>query len=528
MRSRLSQLRTEAGVALVTVLLIGMALSVLASAAAFTTVQELRAGGDDRRSSAALAYAEAGIDRMIEYIRSGLVTWNDLRLAGCSDGSGVRPPLTLPQGSGTGTVGDFDNGTFTVELEVYAFSSDPALRVPPGSCPANPSASKSPRFGNFYFAITSTGTHPSATRVIRQIVKIGVLGLPIGIFADNVTASGTPGFDGISMVSPNDILGRSKMAFRGTDTYYTLNDFWPGQYTAAEGAANIPAAVHSLGTIYLQSSGSAKPEHSVSGSPGPLNCTANKTSAAGGEAPGTPGQSQFDQSGYQVGGFIPDGSTCAPTWAGSPVEAPPSSEIQDLSSVTPKPELSDQDYLTLRATAKRHGLYCSVNLAGTAENCTRLGEAWLPSPVKTTGTDVGDIEVTQADVDFVLAEQKTFVAYFEFANNTTIETNDVHWKATVGPCSSEPELNKSVIAVVRNGNFSMIGGGLLNGAVFVPEGSVFTAGGAKINGTVIAERFDNRGNANFTLNDPYAGCWLENIPGPFLSVGLENWAELDR
>ena len=515
-----SRMRDETGIALVTVLLIGMALSALASAAAFTTVQELRAGGDDRRSSAALAYAEAGIDRMIEYIRSGLVTWNDLRLAGCNDGSGVRPPLMLPQGTGSGTVGDFDNGTFTVELEVYEFSSDPALRVPPGSCPADPSASKSPRSGDFYFAITSTGTHPAATRVIRQIVKVGVLGLPIGIFADNVTASGTPGFDGISMVSPNDILGRSKMAFKGTDTYYTLNDFWPGE----SATINVPAAVHSLGTIYLQSSGSAKPEHSVTGSPGPLNCTANKTSAAGGEEPGTPGQSQWDQSGYQVGGPIPNGSTCAPTWAGTPVEAPPTSEIRDLASVTPKPELSDQDYLTLRATAKRHGLYCSISALGLEESCTRLGEAWLPSPVQAGG----DIEVTQTDVDTVLAEHKTFVAYFEYADGSVIDTNDVNWKATVGPCSSDPDLNRSAIVVVRNGNFAMTGGGLLNGAVFVPEGSVFTAGGSKINGTIIAERFDNRGNANFTLNDPYAGCWLENIPGPFLSVGLENWAELDR
>lgn len=516
MKFSLVRLKDEAGIALVTVLLVGMALTALASAAAFTTVQELRAGGDDRRSAAALAYAEAGIDRMIEYIRSGLLTWNDLRLAGCSDGTGVRPPLTLPPGTGTGNVGDFDNGTFTVELEVYAFDALASERVPPGSCPADPASTKNPRGGNFYFAITSTGTHPAATRVLRQIVKVGVLGLPIGIFADNVSASGTPGFDGISMVSPNDILGRSKMAFRGTDTYYTMNDFWPGQSTTT----NVPAAVHSLGTIYLQSSGSAKPEHSVTGSPGPLNCTANKTSAAGGETPGTAGQSQFDQSGYQVGGPIPSGSKCS-NWMGSPSAAPPTSEIRDLASVTPKPELSDQDYLTLRSTAKRHGLYCKITALGVQEGCTRLGEPWVGGVGRT-------ITVDQDDVDAVLAVNKTFVAYIEYADGTVLDINDVKWNATVGPCSADPDLNKSAIVVVRNGNFVMEGNLLLNGALFVPEGSVETSGGATINGTVIADRFDNRGSASFSLNNPYAGCWLENIPGPFLSVALDSWAELDR
>lgn len=518
----LSCLRDQRGVAMVTVMLVGAVLSAVATVAAFSTVQELRASGDDRRGSAALAYAEAGIERMVEYIRSGKVTWNDIRLAGCFDGTRTRPPLQLPSGSLGGAVGD-GSGSFIVELSVFRYSTDATLRLPPGSCPADPDTTSIPR-GTFYFAITSRGTHPAATRVIRQVVGIGALGLPVGIFAQNVHVHGTPSMSSISVVTPNDVFGREKMGFTGTDPYYRLKDFWPQLAGSSDGELSIPAAVHSMGSLYLKDQAQNGAEHpNAKGNPTTLNCSATNR--------GTPGQSMWDQSGPDIGGEIPLGTPACSNWTGTPAGPPPSSELEDLEPVTPRPELSDQDYLTLRNTAMQDGLYCKVATDNT-KTCTKMGAAWIPGG---NNANAAQITVDHAAVNDpttgVLARHKTFVAYFEYENGsstTQIEQNVIKWDAAVGPCSSDPEQNRSVVAVVRNGSFRVESGVTVNGAFFVPEGTMTTTGGATINGTIIAKNFDNRGGANFSLDSGGEDCWLQNMPGPFLSVNPAAWSEIDR
>lgn len=505
----LERLRDQRGVAMVTVLFVGATLTAMASAATFATIQEFRASGDDKRGAEALAYAEAGIDRMVEYLRSGQVTWNDMRLAGCSDGTEVRPPLKLPTGDAGGNVGDLARGTFDVELVVSSLDADPAKRVPPGSCPADPTSTDSPR-GNFYFAITSTGSHPAATRVLRQSIQVGVLGLPIGIFAQNVTAGGTPVMDGISLISPNNIYGREQIAFKGTDYYYFLKDFWPSM----SGSVRAPAAVHTSGAIYLKQNSTNQQEHPSKETPNTLNCSANRTGGGAGDV----GQSMWDQSGPKIGGDIPPTTPKCSGWVGTQEGPPPTSALEDLSSVTPKPDLSDQDYLTLRGSARQYGLYCKIATGG-AKTCFKNGAPWIPG---------GNIGVSQTDTNDVLAQSKTFVAYFEYEDGTSVSSNDISWSATVGPCSSDPDLNKSAIIVVRNGNFNLAGGFNINGALFVPEGAVVSAGNSSVNGTIIAKTFDNRGFGRFTMNDPEPGCWLKNIPGPFLQVAPQSWSELDR
>ena len=44
-------MRNQSGVAMVTVLLVAMVMTVVASAAAFSTINELKAGQDDRQGS---------------------------------------------------------------------------------------------------------------------------------------------------------------------------------------------------------------------------------------------------------------------------------------------------------------------------------------------------------------------------------------------------------------------------------------------------------------------------------------------
>lgn len=488
----------ERGVAMVTVLLIGAALTALTSVATFATINELRASLDDRKASEAVAIAEAGIDRMLEYIRSGDVTWNDIRLAGCTVNGITYPPVRVESPAEQGTLGS--DRWFDVELTVYDVDNPAPDRLPPGACAGRTTAINGPV--DLYFAITSEGHHPTATRVLRQLIVIDAVELPVGIFADRADANGSPSMNTISLISRTVITGREKIAFVGNDPYYKKGTFWPG-IDAARANEPKPAAAHALGPIYLKSDNQT---NQVEHKPGfPLNCTAN-----GGA--GTAGQSQWDQSGD--GGLIATVTPCA-AGQGAP---PPTSKFtpDDIARVTPNPRLTDQDYFALRETARRTGLYCLFKANGT-EECKRAGVAWTPN-----GT------VNQADVDVVTNapnSNRTFVAYFEYENAANrLTSNLVHFKAGVSPCSENPALNKFMVLVVRNGSFQTEGSALVNGFFMVPEGVYSHQGTATINGTIIAERFQNLGNGSFQLDE----CWLNNMPGPFLDISPSGWQEIDR
>src|SRR5687768_4057219 len=91
------RLAGERGVAMVTVLMVAAVLTVVSSTAAFITVQEFRAGTDDRRAGKALATAEAGIDRAMLWIRSFQLPWKDIVLSGCTEtATGVAYPSQGP------------------------------------------------------------------------------------------------------------------------------------------------------------------------------------------------------------------------------------------------------------------------------------------------------------------------------------------------------------------------------------------------------------------------------------------------
>jgi hypothetical protein len=507
--------RSESGVAMVTVLFVGAALTAVASAAAFTTVREFRAGSEDRKASEALAIAEAGIDRIVEKVRGGSLDWGKLRLAGCNDGHTDHSHPTLITNGRVGV------GTFDARFEVFNPAATGDARFPPAACTASPTNPRSPsaRVDQF-FAITSVGTHPDARRVVRQVIRIGDIGLPVGVYADSVKANGSPDFNGISLLSDKDVEGRDKMSFSGTDPFYFLNDFWPGQ----SATVNTPAAVHSLGTIYLKKLLRSTEEH-----PPSKACDAN--------APGgTVGQSIWDQSGR--GGAI--GGVCAApfTWPGSPTGAddppgpasgsfPPNSLIESLVGVTPKPALSDQDYLAIKNTAQREGLYCFISKTGV-QSCTRRGLTWSPGnlfSVTVKQTDTDDVLKGPDQVLNTTDDVRSFVAYFEYEDQSQAQgLNQVNWNASVSPCSDNQALHRSVVVVVRNGSYRGEGGHVVNGAVLVPEGTVTLQGGHTIHGTVIAKEVDLKGNSTFQLSP----CWVRNMPGPFLDLTPARWSEVDR
>jgi hypothetical protein len=298
----------------------------------------------------------------------------------------------------------------------------------------------------------------------------------------------------LSLVSPNNILGRDKIEFEGRDPYYTINDFYPDwDPTDAE---KIPAAAHAVGDITTSTgSPSERTEHK---SPGPNpNCTANAN-----------GQSVWD--GSRWGAPLTSGCAGQPI-AGGTTAAPPTSlfTTNDLNRVTPKPSLDDQDYQNLKEAAKASGLYCFIPTSGGA-TCLKEG---TPTTYKSVWQDGDTPTVSQ------------YVSYFEFEGGDPYATsNTVKWKAQVGPCSYDPDVNESNVMIIRNGSLSMQSGAVLTGAVILPEGQFDSQGEFTTHGTIIAQDFWLRGSASFLMSQ----CWVENMPTTFLDITPSKWTEVDR
>lgn len=495
----------ERGVAMITVLFVGAALTVVAATASFATIQELGITNDDRLSAQALAYAEAGIDRAIGGIRlgssaTGNISWLDMMLSGCGGGPpGGRPILSL-----TGSVG---NGRFVVEIQ---------RPVPLTSC--NASAVPFPNEAQDV-NITSTGTAGTASRTVRQEVRVGRTDVPIGLLTTsdvnvNGAGAGNPArIRRISLITEGNLLDRDFIAFEGFDPWYSQDDFYgngkeascrDGQ--ACTSATHLPAAAHSSKVITCAAGGqgnnpgpcgATKTEHDDDY---PVSCNANPR--------GTANQSAWDGS---INGAITDGTVAGITsCTGSNVGAPPTTKYPAPGkSAIPIPQLTEEDHENLKAQALTSGLYC------TPTKCRFKG-----GPEQNfTGTIAGNEAGWNTLPD-------NFTAYFDFpsAGYPQPPANSVTWGANVGPCSTTPDQNRSVIIVVRNGDFNVSGGTVLAGAVLAQQGDVSFAGGAGINGSVLARKLTMAGNANFTLDD----CALLNLLNPFLDVTPVRWLELDR
>lgn len=480
------RLQNERGVAMITVLLVGAVLTVTASAASFAVIQDLRAGRDDQKASGALAYAEAGADRLILEMRRGNVTWGRIRLAGCE---GEVPNGTAP----LAVAGDIDQGSYDAEMRIYnPDAANPADRLE-GACsdPARLALANDPRKLQ-HFAITSEGSHPASKRVIRQIITVKPKGLPIGIYADGVDGNGTASMNNLSLISKNDIAGRDKIAFQGRDPYYTLADFYPGLSETEQ----IPAAAHAAGELTFSAGPqSLRTEHKTPG-PNP-DCTANPS-----------GQSLWD--GSKWGAPISAGCAGQPI-AGGTTAYPPTTLFTsaDLSRVAPSPALTDQDYITLKESAKASGLYCYIPTSGSA-SCVKEG---APTTYKAVWQD-GDIPSTP-----------TYISYFEFDGGDPYDaSHTVKWDADVGPCSYDQNLNESTVLIIRNGSLSMQSGSVVTGAVILPEGRFDSQGTFTTHGTIIAQDFWLRGGANFQMSK----CWVDNMPTAFLNITPSKWTEVDR
>ena len=478
----MKRMRNQSGVAMVTVLLVGMVLTVVTTIAAFSTIKEIRSSTDDRNAAEALSYAEAGIDRFLRYIRVENVTWHKMIVAGCEKPGG----LVLPPG----VVGA---GTYEATMKVYEPnppSGNPADRMVPGACNYRASAPNDPT-GQF-FIITSKGVGASANRVVQQIIRISPLGLPIGIYAQAIEAGGTPNMSGISMFTEGRILGREKLDFSGSDPYYYMQDVFPDGVSGRSLTEHVPAAAHAIQGIFLKQNGT-QPEFPGPTAPTTRNCTADAN-----------GQSLWDSDGSAATGTVTAGCTGQ---TGYPVSSKFTPTIMD--KVRPH-QLSEQDHQALRDAAKTNGIYC---LIGGTTTCTLMGQ---PVSVPAIWQDANIAPLFAAGVN-------NFVAYFDFVSGDAL-SNSVKWHANVWGCNAtDPDASKSAVVVVRRGGLEFQSA-QVNGA-FIMDGELKYSGNPTLNGAIISQSgFRINGNANFSLD----ACWVKNMPGPFLTATPITWAEVDR
>lgn len=486
------RVRNELGVAMTTVMIMGATLTVLASTATFVTVQEFRAGTDERKSAEALAYAEAGIDRFMNFLTSSNPNYGQLVQAGCE-----QPVMALPKGS-------IGNGTFSVSMQVYdptASSAANRFPQPPssGACTTAPTGTRNktnPRKGQF-FLITSTGEHPASKRVVQQVVKVATRGLPIGLVGDSFNANGTPDVSGVTVISQGAVVGRDKLDLSGLDPYYTLGDFWPNATWSGGVSSESPApvAAHSVGGLKIGNNNAEFP-------PNP-NCNANKSNANK--------QSLWDSDGSAGSG--PVASTCASQPAGYTGAYPNTSKFtqEDYDRVAPE-DLSPEVDADLKRAAQQSGLYCFKPTSGSW-SCTRQGVVVGGDPV----TDVAPVFTSGA---------RNVVAYYEYqslsaANNVSFGDSSA-WTAPNG-CSNDPAVNRTLILRVKNGGVNMTGNTRINGAV-IADGAFDYTGSPTINGTVMAGDLRIRGTGYFTLD----ACWVANMPFTYLTVTPTQWSEVDR
>lgn len=473
-------LRGQSGVAMVTVLFVAAALTAVTSTAFFMSVEDLRAGSDDRRAAAALGYAEAGIDRFLLEFKALEWDWEEIVMSGC-DG-------TDPE-SISGTVG---GGSYRAEVR-------------PLVCPSSVPRPREPQ----RVAIFSTGEHPAARRVVRQVVRIEPKGLPVGLYANNVSASGRGSgvrVTNVSLVTPGSITKRDFLEFTGMDPWYTRHDFYPTHFTVPEEPGSLPAAAHAAGTITCSSRGpcgqSDTTEHSPDDNVAPnLNCTANA---------GVGQQAAWDGSGSDSAGLT-TGLVCAGAAVGDPPAPTSKFTAGDASRLAPSPQLDEGDIAALKLEAQTSGLYCKYDAAGKGFCDIRDRPRESRNVTSTFTTN----ELTKWGLT------GSYVAFFDMdGTNPKGSNNSISWNADVSTC----EEDEMATMIVPNGSADFSAGSALHGAVLAEKGRVSTTGGATILGTVIADEIDIRGTSNFILTD----CWIDKMSFLFLDVVPEQWSEIDR
>ncbi len=475
-RSSSRRPRGDAGIAMVVVIALTVVLGGIGATIALVASSNLSAVGLDRQSTDAQNVAEAGIAQAVAWIRGngvGRLTCSPScnPAAGQPDwGQGPHldaagPNLGIALGAAYGHLITQADGT-----QVRVWIEKQSAFAPP--------AKKTGLYTVHAAGKARASAGATGTRDVTEDVTVKPADFPIGVFAHTVAAGGNGGINYESLFSDSCIQGRSFQTFQGIDQYY-----------------GVPAAAHSAGAIVPKQNDACTQSNSIHSSSACNTTTQylNDTDAFGGNVVGT-----------ACGG---NGTLNGAPWLTTSKETSfaQMGKTYGFDASQTQIGLDNTQLDTLRATARRQGFYFTNTTAIPAVLQATNASTLYPHPVL-----FYDLKGASQGGEVDLKDLKGYSRSYPLAANNAGCTD------------------AGAVVIVQNGNVKLNGGTVLVASVFTgpnPYGQVAKAnGGGQLIGTLFADSIDMRGTADIYLDD----CFLQNLPGGLLEVGVGQFHENDR
>lgn len=480
--------RDEAGIGLITVILVMSVVGALSLTATALTVNNVDNTRRDRQALAALATSEAGVAQAILRLRTG----NLGALTCLEPAAGAVPGPTC-----TGATSSWTSATNPQQVRLDGVAGGcvatvECFKVWIGTVkPYSPRCAEQrltppqPCSGTYrVHALGVSGSGPGA-RKLAVDVKASPYSYPMGVFSElSFSGKGHVGIHAESLFTAGCMATRQDDAHSGSGTRFEYDsvagrsvlDLFYDQPTAAHAVGNVSTSNNSCGS----GSGGA-PVHLA----GPCNPTF-----------------RFDQDGSWTGASVlVPGDACYGKYVradGSVYPTTSKFSMADLQSYGYRPRgLTDAQYDALKTQAQASGTY---NMTAGSVNAalTNLLAAGVSSPV--LYWDNGDVSLSSGD----------FPAAFLRALDGT------------AGCTTN-----SVTVVVAGASLGYSGGNSgpsLVSAMFVPDGTLSGRGGFNTIGTLFAKTVDLAGNPDFHVDE----CFVNNPPGATLDVAVLSFREDDN
>ena len=477
----------DAGVGIVTVVLVMAVITALAITATKLTINNVGNAARDRQALAALATSEAGVAQAIAFLRTG-----NLGALKCPEPAPGAPLAPACKGPGPSWISatnpkqvrlDGAAGACTSSVDCFSVWIGTVQPYNPG-CPSRRATPPKPCTGVYRVHATGVSGNGPGARRLAVDVEASPYPFPIGVFAEGFSGSGNVGIHRESLFTNGCVINRQRDDTSGSGfqfEYDTANN-----RPILDIVYDQPAAAHSTNVITTS--------NNVCGD------------GAGGQRihkPGLPPCNllfRFDQSG--LGAPLTPLDGCHSAYVRSDMSVYPTTSNftqQDLQNYGYRPGgLTDAQFDALKSQAQAQGTY-NIATGSVSGVLTTLAAGGTTSPV--LFWDNGDVELTEAD----------FPAAFK------------RLSITAPDCT-----NSSVtIVVLKQGSKLKYTGGnsgpFLTASIFVPYGVMTGQGGTNTIGTVFAKTLDLGGSPDFFMDE----CFASNPPGATLDVEVINFREDD-
>jgi hypothetical protein len=495
-RTRIGLLRSEAGVAAVTVLMVIGVLGSLGALVLLAAREDLTFGVLTTSADQALNKAEAGLDSAAEYLFL----------------HGVNYAQTCP-------------ATACLKL-VNPTTGQPDIEVRFEEADAD---------GTWIeYEVVSSATVRGTRRTLQQVQRASLLGLPYGMFIrGNLNLGGAPKLFNESVLVEGNITGRDKVSFDINDNRVSDDqDFgWiyhkafiktrggppsPG-CTTDEVTCTVPA-IKMCGTIVYPH---------LDPTPRPVAC-------AGAFAAGLisiTAASQEEHTSSEISGWKnPELTDCGNDGPNQRDCTQDRDSHQRRNSSTPVVDVPDEFAILkhmeeLRRTAEDQGLYFDLEGNG-ADN-----KIFQPCDFKaTTCNSISPHNHFERDLVFfwdtdsndTIKIKASVVPEDMKASNPGCPNSDFRQSADT---EANEKASQSGLIIIRGGaNLELENGACWSGAIFNPEGDFTVRGGVVFVGTVTAVDFNSSGTNDIKLETG----WFGRIPAGFREIQRSAWVECER